>query len=278
VTIPAACTLTCQVVAVVFFAVNLAVVGYLPWDGDDGYVALVEDDSGGANYIMSMFMERMFNRGFAIFFTLVVLYTIFGSCFSLLLGYAAVPWAAANDGMFFKWFAHLHPTKQGLADHSLLATGILTGLCCFLDLEILINGLVTTRLVCQFGAQAVGIILHRKHNPDYERAYKMPCYPLPVIIAIVFFAFVFVTTENYLIMGEVPLLELAIAYLLVGLAIYFPWAKGNDMWPYNGYGMSMTTPAKGWIDKHKDVEEGPKKNMHILDTLLPGHEQILYLV
>ena len=105
----------------------------------------------------------------------------------------------------------------------------------------------------------------------------MPCYPVPVIICIVFFAFVFVTTENYLIMGEVPLLELAIAYLLFGLAIYFPWAKKNEMWPYNGYGYSMTTPAKGWVEKTKDVEEGPK-DKHLLDTLLPGHDQILYLV
>jgi hypothetical protein len=32
----------------------------------------------------------MVNRGFAIFFTLVVIVTIFGSCFSLLLGYAQV--------------------------------------------------------------------------------------------------------------------------------------------------------------------------------------------
>mmetsp|Transcript_1838 Transcript_1838/g.2880 ORF Transcript_1838/g.2880 Transcript_1838/m.2880 type:complete len:574 (+) Transcript_1838:177-1898(+) len=280
VTIPQACVVTCQVVAVVFFAVNFAVIGYLPWHGEDGFVELVEGDTGGANYIMSLFMERMFNRGFAIFFTLVVLYTIFGSCFSLLLGYSAIPWAAARDGMFFQWFGHLHPTKQGLADHSLLATGIMTGLCCFLDLELLINGLVTTRLVCQFIAQAVSVILHRKHFPDAERPYKMPLYPLPVIICIVFFTFVFVTTENYIIMNQVPLLELAIAYLLVGLAVYFPWAKTMGMWPYNGYGYSMTTPAKGWVDKKedKDTEMNEKGAKHMLADLIPGHSQILYLV
>lgn len=279
-TIPKACTLTCQVVAVVFFAVNFAVVGYLPWDGEDGYVALVESDSGGASYIMSLFMERMINKGFAIFFTLVVLYTIFGSCFSLLLGYSAVPWAAAKDGMFFEWFAHLHPTKQGLADNSLLATGIVTGLCCFLDLELLINGLVTTRLVCQFGAQAVGILLHRKHYPEHDRPYLMPYYPWPVVICLVFFTFVFVTTENYIIMGAVPLLELAIAYLLAGLGVYFPWAKHNEMWPYNGYGNSMTTPAKGWTEKKKDVEKNTVWNRHVLlhQNAMVGHEQILYLV
>lgn len=46
--------------------------------GEDGYVVLVENKSGGASYIMSMFMERLIGRGFAVFFTLVVLYTIFG--------------------------------------------------------------------------------------------------------------------------------------------------------------------------------------------------------
>jgi hypothetical protein len=50
----------------------------------------MEEQDNTGNYIMSIFYERMVNRGFAIFFTLVVIVTIFGSCFSLLLGYAQV--------------------------------------------------------------------------------------------------------------------------------------------------------------------------------------------
>ena len=45
-------------------------------------------------------------------FTLLVLWTAFGSVFALLLGYSRIPYAAAIDGNFFRVFGRLHPTKH----------------------------------------------------------------------------------------------------------------------------------------------------------------------
>ena len=42
-------------------------------------------------------------------FTAMVLWTAFGSVFALLLGYSRIPYAAAQDGYFFKFFGRLHP-------------------------------------------------------------------------------------------------------------------------------------------------------------------------
>ena len=101
-TIPIACVVTCLVVCVVYFLTYTAVMAYLPWQE---FVALVEGGGGSAAYIMSIFCERMFGKGFAIFFTLVVIYCIYGSCFSLMLGFAQIPYAAAqNDSVFFCTF------------------------------------------------------------------------------------------------------------------------------------------------------------------------------
>ena len=54
-------------------------------------------------------MERIYGPGIATVFTLMILWTAFGSVFALLLGYSRIPYAAARDGYFFKAFARLHP-------------------------------------------------------------------------------------------------------------------------------------------------------------------------
>ena len=69
-TIPYSCIMTCIIVAVVYMLTYVSVIGYLPWYGEDGFVALVltEGDGGSANYIMGMFAEKMVDKNFANFF------------------------------------------------------------------------------------------------------------------------------------------------------------------------------------------------------------------
>ena len=181
-TIPIACIVTCVVVCAVYFLTYTAVMAYLPWQE---FVALVNADGGAAAYIMSIFCERMFGRGFAIFFTLVVIYCIYGSCFSLMLGFAQIPYAAAQNDMFFPMFAHEHPTGK-FADNSLLYMGLLSCAFCFVDLGIVIEGMMTTTLVTMFLANSVALITHRWTRPEAERPYTMPLYPLPVIVQVSF--------------------------------------------------------------------------------------------
>ena len=57
-------------------------------------------------------MERVYGPQVATVFTLLVLWTTFGSVFALLLGYSRIPYAAAQDGYFFSVFGRLHPTKR----------------------------------------------------------------------------------------------------------------------------------------------------------------------
>mmetsp|Transcript_35208 Transcript_35208/g.99680 ORF Transcript_35208/g.99680 Transcript_35208/m.99680 type:complete len:539 (+) Transcript_35208:791-2407(+) len=230
--IPRACVWTCIFLAPVFIAVVLAIAGVVPWDGEDGFVNKVLAGDRSANYVMSTFCEILFGRAFAIFFTFVVVYTIFGSCFALLLGYAYIPYSAARDGYFYKWFGHEHPTKKGLADYSLLFLGAVSAVLCFVDLSVLIEGMLTTRLLIQFIAQAAGAIILRKKAPNALRVYKIPLYPLPIIVNFLGFGFVFCTTQNWIFMGDLPLLEIGILTMIAGGALYFPFAKMNGFWPY----------------------------------------------
>lgn len=230
-TIPIAGIVTCAVVCVIYFGTYIAVMAYLPWDPEEGgFVGLVEGGGNAAAYIMAIFCEKMLGRGFAIFFTLVVIYCIYGSCFSLMLGFAQIPYAAAKNGMFYKVFAHEHAT--GFADYSLLFMGILSCMFCFVDLATVIEGMMTTTIFTMFLANSLALVVHRKRYPDIKRPYEMPLYPLPVIVQVIMFGFVFLTSDNYVIMGQQPLFELGLAFLAMGTIAFLIQSKAKGLWPF----------------------------------------------
>src|SRR6185503_6360370 len=101
----------------------------------------------------------------ATLFTALVLWTAFGSVFALLLGYSRIPYAAALDGSFFRAFGVLHPTKQFPA-RSLLVIGVIAMVCSTLSLGLVIDALITTRILVQFIGQIVALTLLRRRQPD----------------------------------------------------------------------------------------------------------------
>ena len=104
--IPRSILLSIVCVAAIYVAMNLSVIGVVPWRE---FVPAA--DHPDSRYIVSVFMERIYGRTVATFFTAAILWTAFGSVFALLLGYSRIPYAAARDGLFFRVFARLHPTR-----------------------------------------------------------------------------------------------------------------------------------------------------------------------
>lgn len=229
-TIPLSNVVTCSIVNCVYFITIISVIGYLPWNPEEGgFVSLVQDDSDSANFIMSIFSERLIGRGFAIFFTIIVIITIFGSCFALMLGYTTIAPAAAEDGYFFESFKTKN--SNGVYTVSLAVVTIASAIFCFVDLEIVIEGMLTTRLLVQFMLQTIALVYLRKTQPNRRRPFKVPLYPLPCIIQFIIFGFVFITTPSYF-SDDVPLLELGVIFLAAGLIIYCVWGAKNRMWPF----------------------------------------------
>src|SRR5688572_15769182 len=110
-------------------------------------------------------MERIYGSEVATVFTAMVLWTAFGSVFALLLGYSRVPYAAAIDGYFFKVFARLHPRKN-FPYVSLVVLGVIAIICSFFTLGMVIDALITTRILIQFVGQILAVSLLRKNQPD----------------------------------------------------------------------------------------------------------------
>ena len=105
--IPRSILISVLAVAVIYIAINLSIIGVVPWREFVPNTAHPQSD-----FIVSIFMERIYGSNVATAFTLLVLWTAFGSVFALLLGYSRIPYAAATDGTFFRVFAKVHPEKH----------------------------------------------------------------------------------------------------------------------------------------------------------------------
>jgi amino acid transporter len=105
-----------------------------------------------------------------------------------------VPYAAAVNGAFFKVFAKLHPTKNFPYVSLLVLCGIAFVFSLLFRMGEIISGILAMRIMVQFIGQAVGVMILRKKRGTAELPYKMPLYPLPVIMAILMWLFIFYAT------------------------------------------------------------------------------------
>jgi amino acid transporter len=197
-------------VAAIYIGINLSIIGVVSWRE---FVPLTDPPKP----VVSMLMERVWGSGVATALTIMVIWTAFGSIFALLLGYSRIPYAAAVDGNFFSIFGKLHPTKD-FPHVSLVFITLISVACAYLPLMPLIDAMLITRIIVQFIGQTVALILLRKHRPEMPRPYRMWLYPLPCIIALLGWAFVFFTYDN-----RVKLYGTGM--LLLGVIAYRIWSR-----------------------------------------------------
>jgi amino acid transporter len=218
--IPRSILISTLAVAAIYLAINLSIIGVVPWR--DFVPAATHPQS---NFIVSIFMERMYGPSVATIFTAMILWTAFGSVFALLLGYSRVPYAAAKDGYFFKVFARLHAT-EGFPWVSLVVLGALSILAGFVSLGMVIDALITTRILVQFVGQIGALTLLRRRAPDMPRPYRMWLYPLPSLVALVGWIFVFATTP-------LPVIAFGLGALVLGVICFGAWSWQGKTWPFD---------------------------------------------
>ncbi len=215
--IPRSILLSLVVVAVIYFAINLSLIGVVPWRE---FVPAKDPPAP----VASMFMEKIYGFKTAAVFTIMVLWTAVGSIFALMLGYSRIPYAAAKNGDFFKVFGRLHPTKT-FPHVSLLMIGAVSIVCSFLPLMTVIDALLITRIAVQFIGQAAAVMLLRQRAPQLARPYRIWLYPLPVLVALAGWLFVFATAGQSLIL-------FGLATLLAGAALFLLWSWKIARWPF----------------------------------------------
>ena len=211
-------------VAFIYIAMNFSIIGVVPWR--DFVTAPPAPLPDPPPPVVSMFMERLFGAQTAGVFTTLVLWTAFGSCFALLLGYSRIPYAAARDGNFFPIFGVLHPTRN-FPHVSLLLIGGLSIAFGFLPLGDVIDGLLVTRILVQFMGQAAAVMWLRRQRPEMPRPFRMWLFPIPALVALAGWVFLFSTS------GAKPILY-AVSVIVAGAITFLGWARVSGRWPFSG--------------------------------------------
>jgi amino acid transporter len=217
--IPRSIMISIVSVALIYIAINLSIIGVVPWRE-----FVPADAHPEAEFIVSTFMERLYGPQVATVFTFLILWTAFGSVFALLLGYSRIPFAAARDGYFFAVFGRLHPTKQ-FPHVSLVVLGVIAGICALLPLGWVIDALITTRILVQFIGQVFAVMLLRSTRPDMARPFRMWLYPLPAFVALAGWIFLLLTSGWWFI-------ALGVGTLLLGVLCFLVWSWYTRRWPY----------------------------------------------
>jgi fructoselysine transporter len=200
-------------IALLYLAMQTSILGVLPWQ-----------QAQDSPFIVSAFVEKLYGSGAARFATAMVLWIAFASVFSSLLGYSRVPYSAALDGNFFRVFARVHP-KKNFPHISLLFLGTLT--FCFallFKLKTVIAAVLAMRLIIQFIGQAVGVMLLRRRWPPERLPFKMWLYPLPAVLTIAGWIWLFQRTGNAIWWGLVV--------ILIGLVVFLVQSRIRKEWPF----------------------------------------------
>ena len=211
--IPRCVLLSVGILAVLYLAMSLSIIGVVPWREAVGSQAIVSD-----------YMQRLYGSRAAALMTGLILWVAFASVFCVLLGYTRVPYAAASEGRFFSAFARLHPVRD-FPSFSVIFMGVMSAAACLLSLEALIKALIVIQIVTQFAAQCIAVVLIRRLRKDIARPFSMPFYPLPVAIAFAGWIFILASSGRIYIFSGLALLALGIAAYL--------WRSRNLMeWPW----------------------------------------------
>ncbi len=215
--IPRSMFLSIGGIAIIYIGMQLSILGTMPWQ-----------TSRHSDFIFSTFFEHLYGTNAANVGTVLILIIAAASLFSAMLGYSRIPYAAANDGAFFRIFARVHPTEH-FPTVSLLVLGALAFIfSVFFDrMSEVISAILAMRILIQFIGQTVGLMLwHRDRDRTASLPYRMPLFPIPAILSIAIWLFVFYFTGLKFIVG-------ASSVIGIGVLVYFGWARIKQEWPWN---------------------------------------------
>ena len=190
-------------IAALYISMQIGILGVIPWQ-----------EAQHSEFIVSTFFEKLYGHTTAQVATGLILFIALSSLFAVMLGYSRVPYAAAKDGNFFKVFAKLHPTKHFPYVSLLALGGLAFGFSLLFKLKDIITAIIIMRILVQFISQSAGVIALHYKSKKLRLPYRMPFFPIPAILGIMVWLFVFFSSSTQFILG-------ALGIIVTGCLLYF---------------------------------------------------------
>ncbi len=212
-TIPRSIVLSTLIVAALYMIMTTVIVGMIPW------TEVKESRTIASLFIARTFTDPEAGRIAGIVMTGLILFVSASSLYALILGYSRIPYAAAQDGNFFRMFQHVHPTKH-FPDVSLATIAVVSLPFCFFSLGQIVSWLVQVQVLLQFIWQCAAVILLRKYRHDIPQPFTMPLYPWPAVLSGGLWLFIFFT-------GPRDGIVFSFAFLAAGVVAYFVFSRNR---------------------------------------------------
>ncbi|HEX4221339.1 MAG TPA: APC family permease [Pseudonocardiaceae bacterium] len=209
-------------IMVLYLLLQIGVLGAAPWQN-------TAKSFSAASYILQLTWGTVAAKVFTVF----IIVTAFASVFTGLLGGSRVPFEAARDKLFLPVFGKLHP-RLHFPTVGLIVMGVLTAIASLFSLGTVINMFVAVIVIVQAIAQIFALFVLRRRQPDLKRPYKQWLYPVPSILALAGWIYVYVSANNTA--GGLPVLarpiELSLFWLAAGIIAFLIWARVEKTWPF----------------------------------------------
>jgi len=200
-------------ITILYLALQTSILGVVPWR-----------EAQNSDFIASLLVERLYGHAAARVVTGMILWIAVASAFSVLLGASRVPYSAALDGNFFRAFGRVHPKKHFPHISLLLLTALAIIFSVSLKLKEAIAGILAMRLIVQFIGQAVGVMLLRRRQGTERLPFKMWLYPVPALLTMVGWAWLFWQTGATRKWG--------LAEIALGTLAFLVRAREVRQWPF----------------------------------------------
>ncbi|RSN34967.1 amino acid permease [Amycolatopsis sp. WAC 04169] len=217
-TLPRSIILSILGIMSLYFLLQLGVLGSIPLE-----------ELKNATSVASTVLEQAWGTGAAKVITVFIVIAAIGSVFAGLLGGSRVPFEAARDKVFLPVFARLHP-KLNLPTAGVLTMGAIAAIGSLFTLTAVINAAVTVLVLVQSLAQVAAIVVLRRRRPELERPYRQWLYPIPTIIALLGWVYIYFSA-TWLSIG------LSVGWIALGVAAFLAYAKAERVWPFGPKGI-----------------------------------------
>ncbi|BBX35626.1 amino acid permease [Mycolicibacterium mageritense DSM 44476 = CIP 104973] len=212
-TIPRSIVISILGIMSLYFLLQVGVLGSVPLD-----------ELKTATSVASTVLAQAWGNTIAQVITVLIVIAAIGSVFAGLLGGSRVPYEAARDKVFLPVFGRLHPTLN-LPTAGVLTMGAITIIGSLFTLTTIINAAVATMVIIQSLAQVAAIVVLRRRQPNLPRPYRQWLYPIPTVIALVGWIYVYVSAAWSSIV-------LSLCWIAVGVVAYLVYARAERTWPF----------------------------------------------
>jgi amino acid transporter len=93
------------------------------------------------------------------------------------------------------------------------------------SLTVVINAAVATLVIVQSLAQVAAIVVLRRRQPDLKRPYRQWLYPVPTLVALVGWVYIYVSSTWQSI-------GLSIGWMILGAIGFLVYAHTEKTWPF----------------------------------------------